>query len=508
MTGRYNYRTRAIDTYIGRAMMDPQEVTVAEMLKAGGYATGIFGKWHLGDNYPLRPQEQGFDEVLILRGGGIGQPSDPPGGEGKYTDPVLFHNGQEVRMKGYCTDVYFQQAMAWMDTVQGQGRPFFAYLPTNAPHTPVDDVPQELYDEYKQMDLGNDRFPQREGHPLNHKVNRDQLARLYAMITNIDQNVGRLLAHLKERGLEEETLVLFMVDNGPQGRRYVAGMKGAKGTIYEGGIHSPLFVRWPSVLKSGHKNDRVVAHIDILPTLLEACGVKAPPKVRLDGRSFWPLLQGRSVTWPDRQIVLQAHRGDQPVLYHNFAIRSQDWKLLHNSGFGNESFPGAPRFELYDMKTDPLELQDVAREHPEKVEELKKAYEAWFQDVSHTRRDNYAPPRIHVGTPHESPVTLTRQDWRHEKGRPWAEDSNGRWLLYVARSGRYEFALRFHGQGKEGTALLEIGESQWKQSFSASQESLRFPPVQLKRGNADLKVTLRLGETEKGPWQVDMVRLD
>ncbi|MCU0917265.1 MAG: arylsulfatase [Planctomycetes bacterium] len=508
MTGRYNYRTRAIDTYIGRAMMEPQEVTVAEMLKAGGYATGIFGKWHLGDNYPMRPQEQGFEEALVLRGGGIGQPCDPPGGEGKYTDPVLFHNGQEVRMKGYCTDVYFSQAMAWMDTVQRQGCPFFAYLPTNAPHSPLDDVPEEFYEQYKKVDLGNDQFPQRDGHPLNHKVNRDQMARLYAMITNIDQNVGRLLTHLKERGLEEETLVLFMVDNGPQGRRYVAGMKGAKGTVYEGGIHSPLFVRWPSVLKAGHKSDRVVAHIDILPTLLEACGVTAPRDVRLDGRSFWPLLKGESVTWPDRQIVIQAHRGDQPVLHHNFAIRSQDWKLLHASGFGAESFDGAPRFELYDMKTDPLEMRDVSREHPEKVQELKRAYEAWFRDVSQTRPDNYAPPRIHVGTPYENPVTLTRQDWRHEKGGPWAEDSNGRWLLYVARSARYELALRFHGQGKEGSAVLEIGSSRLQQSFSASQESLRFPPVRLEKGDADLKVTLRLGETEKGPWQVDVVRLD
>ncbi len=508
MTGRYNYRTRAIDTYIGRAMMEPQEVTVAELLEANGYATGIFGKWHLGDNYPMRPQEQGFEEVLVHRGGGIGQPSDPPDGEGKYTDPVLFHNGKEVRMKGYCTDVYFNQATAWMDTVHREGRSFFVYLPTNAPHTPLDDVPPELYDQYKKMDLGNDQFPQPDGHPLTHKVNPDHMARLYAMITNIDQNVGRLLEHLKDCGLEEDTLVLFMVDNGPQGRRHVAGMKGTKGTIYEGGIRSPLFVRWPPVLKAGQRNDRVVAHIDILPTLLEACRLRVPPEVCLDGRSFWPLLKGESVAWPDRPIVIQAHRGDEPVLYHNFAIRSQDWKLLHASGFGTESFDGAPRFELYDMREDPLELRDVSKEHPEKVEELKKAYEAWFRDVSHTRSDNYAPPRIHVGTPYENPVTLTRQDWRHEKGRPWAEDSNGHWLLYVAQSSRYEIALRFHTQGQGGRAVLKIGDSEGQQSFSATQQSIRFQAVPLEKGNATLKATLSTGETEKGPWQVDVTRID
>jgi hypothetical protein len=373
MTGRYNYRTRAIDTYVGRAMMEPREVTVAELLRANGYATGIFGKWHLGDNYPMRPQEQGFEEVLVHRGGGIGQPSDPPDGEGKYTDPVLFHNGKEVRMRGYCTDVYFNQAMAWMDTVHREGRPFFIYLPTNAPHTPLHDVPQDI---------------------------------------------------------------------------------------------------------------------------------------RLDGRSFWPLLKGQSVEWPDRHIVIQAHRGDEPVLYHNFAIRTQDWKLLHASGFGAESFDGTPRFELYDMKNDPLEVQDVAKRHPEKVEELKKAYEAWFRDVSHTRPDNYAPPRIHVGTPYENPVTLTRQDWRHEKGRPWAEDSNGHWLLYVARSGRYEIVLRFHAGTEGGKAVLRIDDSGWQQSFSAAQHSIRFQEVPLERGNTTLKVILSTGETEKGPWQVDVARID
>ncbi|MBM4026855.1 MAG: arylsulfatase [Planctomycetes bacterium] len=508
MTGRYNYRTRAIDTYIGRAMMEPEEVTIAELLKANGYATGIFGKWHLGDNYPMRPQEQGFEEVLVHRGGGIGQPSDPPGGEGKYTDPVLFHNGKEVQMKGYCTDVYFDQAMAWMDKSQREGRPFFAYLSTNAPHTPLDDVPQELYDQYRKMDFANDRFPQRDGHPLDHKVNADHMARLYAMITNIDRNVGRLLEHLKNRGLDEETLVLFMVDNGPQGRRYVAGMKGAKGTVYEGGIRSPLFVRWSSALKAGHQNDRVVAHIDVLPTVLDACHVQIPSKVRLDGRSFWPLLKGESVAWPDRPIIIQAHRGDEPVLYHNFALRTQDWKLLHTSGFGGESFKGAPRFELYDMKSDPLELRNVAKEHPEKVQELKLAYEAWFRDVGSTRPDNYAPPRIHVGTPYENPVTLTRQDWRHEKGGPWAADSNGHWLLYVAQSGRYEVVLRLRGAGQGGRALLQIGAAQWQQSFAASQESLRFPAVPLEKGNTTLKATLRIGETEKGPWQVDVTRID
>ena len=314
MTGRYNYRTRVIDTFLGRAMMDPEETTVAEILKTAGYATGIFGKWHLGDNYPLRPQEQGFEEVLVHKGGGIGQESDPPGGEGKYTDPILFHNGRQVQEKGYCTDIYFNHAMNWIEKNQKEGRNFFLYLPTNAPHSPVHDVPQSLYEKYKNMNLNNDQFPQEKGHPLPEQVDTDRRARIYAMITNIDENIGRLISKLEALKLNDNTIVLFMVDNGPNGQRYVAGMRGHKTSVYEGGIHSPLFIKWPKRLKAGTNDNRIVAHIDILPTLLEACSVPVPNGLRLDGKSFLPLLLRKDVSWSDRNLVIQAHRGDKPVL--------------------------------------------------------------------------------------------------------------------------------------------------------------------------------------------------
>lgn len=148
MTGRYNHRTRCIDTFKGRSMMDPEEVTAAELLKEAGYATGIFGKWHLGDNYPMRPQDQGFDEVLIHRGGGLAQPSEPIENDNRYTDPILFHNGEQVQREGYCTDIYFDEAIEFMKASQAAGKPFFAYLPPNAPHAPYHDVPEELLDYY------------------------------------------------------------------------------------------------------------------------------------------------------------------------------------------------------------------------------------------------------------------------------------------------------------------------------------------------------------------------
>lgn len=508
MTGRYNYRTRCIDTFVGRAMMDTEEVTLAEILKKAGYATGIFGKWHLGDNYPMRPQDQGFEESLVHRGGGIGQPSDPPGGEGKYTDPILFHNGQQIQEKGYCTNIYFNRAMQWLEKTYQEDRNFFLYLATNAPHGPFHDVPQDLYQEYKDINLNNDQFPQEKGHRLPEESDTDRRARIYSMITNIDDNVGRLFKKLDALQLTDNTLVLFMVDNGPNGRRYVAGMKGRKGTIYEGGIHSPLFIHWPNRLKPAHGSDRVVAHIDIFPTILDACNILIPKDLKLDGRSFLPLLIGEDVQWPDRYISIQAHRGNKPVLYHNFAIRNQGWKLLHASGFGKENFEDEPKFELYDMVNDSLEMENLADKRPEIVEQLQKAYEEWFEDVSSTRPDNYAPPRIYIGTTNENPVVLTRQDWRHIKGRPWGEDSNGYWMLYAATSGNYDIRLRFRNNQSSGEATLKIGNQVLSQSFSKVQKELPFKSIHLKKGHLNLLATLKTDGNTKGPWQVDVIRLN
>jgi arylsulfatase A-like enzyme len=506
LTGRYNYRTRVVDTWVGRAMMDPQEVTVAELLHRHGYATGLFGKWHLGDCYPMRPQEHGFEEVLVLRGGGIGQPSDPPGGEGKYTDPVLFHNGERVTMKGYCTDVYFDQAMAWMEKTTAAQRPFFLYLPTNAPHSPFDDIPRDFYEQYKNVDLSSHRFPQTKGHKLEEIKDLDRLARIYAMIANIDMNVGRLLAKLDELNIARDTIVLYMNDNGPNGRRYVAGMRGEKTSVYEGGVRSPLFVRWPGKLKPGFVNDRVVAHIDILPTLLQACGVALPNN--LDGKSFWPLLSGESPAWPDQPVFIQSHRGDQPVLYHNFCVRTQDWKLVHASGFDAETFSGTPNFELYDMKNDPLELHNVADRFPDKTAELKKRYEQWFDDVSHTRSDNYASPRIYIGATEENPVTLTRQDWRHEQGKIWAESSNGHWQVRIRSKGTYSFIVRFHSEHQTGQAKLQVADKTWQMAFDDRQTELVFDRISLHEGDTKIRIIMSTALVEKGPWQVDVHKID
>jgi len=503
MTGRYNYRTRCIDTYIGRAMMDTEEVTVAEVLGDAGYATGIFGKWHLGDCYPMRPMDQGFQESLIHRGGGIGQPSDPVGGEGKYTDPILFRNGVEEQQTGYCTDVYYSNAMTFIEESSQKKKPFFVYLPDNCPHGPFHDVPPEDLATYKATNLDSSEFPQDKGHKLPAKANLDTLARIFAMVTNVDRNVGRLQEKLESLGIADNTIVIFMVDNGPNTRRYVAGFNGNKSTVWEGGIRAPFFVQWPARLKAGHVSDIPSAHIDVLPTLLDAAGVEEPKSLKLDGRSMLPFLEGKPVNVQDRYLTIQSHRGDQPVRYNNFMIRNSRWKLVHPSGFGRESLAGEPNFQLFDLNNDPYELHNVAAIKPDVVKQMKAAYDRWFDDVGSTRPDNYAPPRIHVGTQHENPVVLTRQDWRHTNGRPWARDSQGHWLL-LAKAGKARVHCRFSPSQSAGTATLRINDDVRTVKLAPAATTCDFPNVTMPAGPVTLEVKLAHGEKTRGIHQADL----
>lgn len=289
LTGRYNYRTGAIDTYLGRSTMVAEETTLAEMLLAAGYCTGIFGKWHLGDSYPSRAIDQGFGEALVHRGGGVGQPSDPPGNT--YFDPLLVHNGREVKTHGYCSDVYTDAAMRFI--AERRSEPFFVYLAFNCPHTPLQ-VPEEYHRRYQGLSLPEDT------------------AKLYGMVANIDDNIGRLMAKLEELKLAENTIVAFLTDNGPQVPRYNGILKDTKGSVHDGGIHVACLVRWPGKLAAGRKIDAVAAQIDLTPTLLEVCGVPQPASVKFDGVSLLPLLRGQQASLAERLLFFQWHRGDSP----------------------------------------------------------------------------------------------------------------------------------------------------------------------------------------------------
>jgi arylsulfatase A-like enzyme len=499
LTGRYNFRTGVVDTYLGRAMMRPDEVTLAQMLGRAGYRTGIFGKWHLGDNAPLRPIDRGFEEALVIKGGGIGQAADQPG-TNSYLNPSLQHNGNAGRYQGYCSDLFAQAAIDFM-CAPGQ-RPFFAYLAFNCVHEPLEAPEQEL-SIYRAMDLDLRGFPQLgQAIPPAYATPQDSVARVYAMVTNIDTNVGKVLQALQQRGLAASTIVIFLTDNGPAKVRFNDGLRGWKGSVYDGGIRVPCYVRWPGQFPAGHVVDRIAAHIDILPTLLEACGVAAPAGVKLDGRSLLPLLRGLPATgWRDRTLYLQWHRGDQPEPGRAFAARSQTFKLLRPEP--PEGARKVPPLELYDMEHDPYELHNIAAAHPEIVARMYKDYLAWFRDVS---ASGFAPVRIELGGTREDPTILTRQDWRGPKAG-WELNDLGYWEVAVARPGIFEVNFHLPPRRFATVAHLGIGDVHRKQALAAGATQCRFVGVPLVAGPARLDAWVEGNRARAGALAVTVTRL-
>jgi len=482
MTGRWNYRTGVTDTWLGRAMMAPDETTIAEALRDGGFKTGIFGKWHLGDNYPMRAMDQGFDEAIVHRGGGIGQPSDPEGSD--YFDPILFHNGEQKKYEGYCTDVYFDEAMRFIDEAGEQ--PFFAYIPTNAPHSPYL-VPDEYREPYAAAGL------------------EDKDARIYGMITNIDDNVGRLLDHLDEKGLTENTIFIFMTDNGPTTQRFTAGLRGQKTEVYEGGIRAPFFIRWPAQL-APNKIDTIAAHIDVAPTLLAAAEVRKPGRMRVDGKNLMPLLLGEAQGWPDRKIFIQSHRGNEPDSYRNMAVITQKLKLVQPIAFRGPA-PEEPEFELYDMELDPGESNDISSDgmNFRLVDNMVRDYDIWFRVVSDDR--GFAPQAIYLGAPEENPVVLTRQDWRVSGDNGWGEGSFGYWVMDVREPGVYRASATFAPKPGGGRAEFKLGTATSIVELAPGAESVEFEPMEFDAGAGALEVRVIRNAEMEGPWQVTVERV-
>jgi len=423
MTGRYANATGAWHTIMGRSWMAPEEVTLAECFRASGYRTGIFGKWHLGDNFPLRPQDQGFDEVLVHGGGGVHQTPDFFGND--YFDDTYFHNGKPEKFRGFCTDVWFENAIRFMAEAHQRGQPFFCYLATNAPHGPYW-APARYEDMYRGIPgLRDPGF--------------------YGMITNIDDNLGRLMDFLRQSGLEDNTILIFTTDNGTAAGENVfnAGMRGKKGSPYEGGHRVPLFIRWPAGGLVGPRDiDTLTAHIDILPTLVDLCQLSKPSGPPLHGRSLRPLLYEKNPNWPDRAIVVDSQRLDDLVKWRQAAVMTQRWRLVNPSPDGDPS-----QLELYDIQSDPGQKHNVAAQHPEVVARLKAEYEKWWGMVS-DRAGSFV--RIVIGSDQENPARLTCHDWHGEGAEQcWNQTQilrapavNGYWTVYVARSGYYRIELR------------------------------------------------------------------
>jgi arylsulfatase A-like enzyme len=428
----------------------------------------------------------------VHKGGGIGQPSDPPGGE-SYFDAVLQHNGREVQTSGYCSDAYTDAALRFIEF--NRDRPFLVWLAFNAPHTPLQ-VPESYESRYREMNLAPEQFPN-PGRPIPNAYSAETTAKIYGMVENIDDNVGRLLDDLERLDLASRTIVVFLSDNGPQQPRYNSGFRGLKGTVHEGGIRAPFFVRWPGRIEADRSIDRIAAHIDLTPTILEACKVPIPPGLRLDGLSLWPLLEGRVQDWPDRTLFFQWHRGDLPQAGRAFAAVSQDYKLVQADGTREGSWNEARPPELFHIAEDPFEQRDGASQDPRIVDRLALAYDRWFADVTDDR-DYRSPSRVHLGTEHENPSVLTRQDWRGPDAG-WTPRSLGHWEVQVARTGSYSVRVHFPALKQGARVLLRVGQKTAEQIATPGATTALFEGLDWMSGPAQLETWLESDGATFGP---------
>ncbi len=420
MTGHWTDRTGAWHTILGRSLLRANEVTMGQVFADAGYATGMFGKWHLGDNAPYRPEDRGFQFVMRHGGGGVGQ--TPDYWNNAYFDGTYFLNSQPTKVKGFCTDVWFTYAKQFIREQKKADKPFFAYLVTNAPHGPMHS-PESFSAPYQKL--------------------KTPLANFFGMLANIDDNVGKLRTLLRDEGLERNTIFIFTTDNGTAAGSGVfnAKMRGKKGSEFDGGHRVPFFIYWPDgKLTGGRDVADLTAHVDILPTLIDLCDLKSPAGVTFDGRSIRPLLYGQATlangSWPDRILITDSQRVLHPKKWKQSAVMTSRWRLVD-------------RTQLYDMNADPSQEKDVAQQHPAVVARLQDFYEAWWRELEPTFLQDCP---IFLGHPAENPTTLTCHDWLAPKMTPWnhaairnalsGPNSTGPWKVNIMADGQYEIRLR------------------------------------------------------------------
>ena len=501
LTGRDNYRTGVVGVTETSPLMKANEVTLAKVLADAGYRTGLFGKWHLGDTYPMRPSDKGFQETLIHKGGGIGQASDPPGNS--YFNPILYQNNEKKVFQGYCDDIFADATLNFIE--KNKEKPFFAFYATNLPHFPLT-VSDQWADPFRKQGL----------HELN--------ARTYGMIANIDANIGRLLAKLKELGLEENTIVVFMSDNGPRTKRtkndlypdrYNMNLRGTKTSVYDNGIRSPFFIKWPAQITKGTKYTNLAAHIDVMPTLLEACDVMVPKSLKLDGLSLMPLLSGRTDKLPEREIFIQGHAGSEPFKYVHFTVRGQRYKLIapNDDPYGNITRPSdveikkiISSLELYDIEQDSSEINNIAKQHPDIVKKMLTNYENWFDQVIRDRGTDW-PQRIYLGTKFQKNVQLSRFDWGGPQSFGNHPEKYGYWEVF-STAGRYRVTLKFKEFAKPGKASLKYLGLEKSLPIAKGNSTVVFEDIQLPEGPGRFEAFLQTDAQKIGVQYVDVERID
>ncbi len=439
LTGVDAARNGAINVSAGRTMLKAGFPTIADAFRAAGYRTGLFGKWHLGDNCPSRPFDRGFDDCLWFPSSHLN--SVPDWWNNDYFDDTLRRNDRLERHEGYCTDVFFREAIAWMGQQREEGRPFFCYLPTNAPHSP-----HWVPSEYREAVEGRMAEAEDRGDvPTLPADQRRELVRFLAMIENIDANVGGLDGFLRESGLFDDTILLFLTDNGSTfGHAYFpAGMRGGKTELWEGGHRVPLFARWPG---GGLGEPRDVGGLaqaqDVMPTLLDLCDVAPPDGWRGDGVSLASTLRGEAALPEDRTLVINYSRmpvgldyptPDAPSMLRKegAAVLWKRWRLLEGQS-------------LYDLDADPMQRRDVAAAHPEVVGRLRRHLDNWWDEVKDTANE---PQAVILGSAAENPSLLSACEWRdvfldQQQQVLRGDPKNSFWLVDVATAGTFTVELR------------------------------------------------------------------
>lgn len=478
MTGRYSLRTGIRDTYNGGAIMASGELTIAEILREEGYATGLFGKWHLGDNFPSRPVDQGFDESLNHLGGGMGQAGDFTTwfrGDSSYFDPVLWHNGKQEKHFGYCSDIFADEAVKFIE--KNSRKPFFCYLAFNAPHTPLQ-VPAEYYKMYRDIDpsagFDNDGRP----FPKMTAQEMEDARRVYAMVTNIDDNIGKVLKALEANNISEKTIVIFLTDNGPQQRRYNAGMKGVKSSVYRGGIRVPCYIKYPAALKGDRDIDQNTAYIDIMPTIADLCSASIAEGIKIDGKSLVPLLEGETEGFSGRSLFFYWTR-KFPELYNNIALHKDNYKLVGHTDYDAE----INQFELFDITRDPFETENIIMKNMDTARELKKDLDRIFTELVASSNLTHQAGAI-IGSEHENPVFLNRNDADGERGIWDQEDIYGMWRVLILE-GHYNIRFRFikpvKGNGQmvlETKSYINQKINTFDQAVEIRMDNVIFPEME------------------------------